>query len=146
MSLRQFNSEWYTVIAGWDQLAQRYYLDIYERYQEDDWDPIFSSTRLLSSPMTLEQIGHALDDFEITAPPAFLTDLREDAALARGDADVVYDPETGTSSIQAEYGDRTDLGDADAALPTERNRVQELADRIRAWFHRDQQQDQGMGF
>ena len=63
----------------------------------------------------------------------------------RGDFDQHYDPETGTASVQAEYGDRTDLGDASAASPVERNQVQELVNRIRGWFHRDQQQDQGMG-
>jgi hypothetical protein len=62
----------------------------------------------------------------------------------RGDFDEHYDPETGTASIQAEFGDRTDLGDASAASPVERNQVQELVNRIREWFHRDQQQDRGM--
>jgi hypothetical protein len=61
----------------------------------------------------------------------------------RGDFDVHYDPETGTASVQAEYGDRPDLGDAEAASPTERGRIQALADRIRAWFQRDQ--DHGIG-
>jgi len=60
-----------------------------------------------------------------------------------GDFDEHYDPETGTGSIQAEYGDRPDLGDASAAAPTERSHIQALADRIRDWFSRDR--DQGMG-
>jgi hypothetical protein len=60
-----------------------------------------------------------------------------------GDFDVYYDPETGTASVQAKYGDRPDLGDAEAASPTERGRIQALADRIREWFQRDR--DQGMG-
>jgi hypothetical protein len=59
------------------------------------------------------------------------------------DFDPHYDPETGTASMQAEYGDRTDLGDASAAAPVERGRMQELADRVRQWFQRDR--DQGMG-
>jgi hypothetical protein len=62
---------------------------------------------------------------------------------ARDDCDEHYDPETGTASVQAEYGDRPDLGDAEAASPTERGRIQALADRIRAWFQRDQ--DHGIG-
>jgi hypothetical protein len=60
-----------------------------------------------------------------------------------GDADVHYDPETGTASIQAEYGDRPDLGDAVSAEPVEHSRLQALAERIRTWFHRDH--DRGMG-
>jgi hypothetical protein len=60
-----------------------------------------------------------------------------------GDFDTLYDPETGTASVQAEYGDRPNLGDASAAAPVERHRLQQLADRIREWFHRDQ--DRGMG-
>jgi hypothetical protein len=61
----------------------------------------------------------------------------------RGDFDVYYDPEAGTVSVQAEYGDRADLTDAEAAEPVERHRLRNLADRIRAWFQHAQ--DQGMG-
>jgi hypothetical protein len=62
--------------------------------------------------------------------------------IESGDSDVLYDPETGTASIQAEYGDRPDLGDASAASPIERSHIQQLAQRIRDWFHREH--DQGM--
>ena len=61
----------------------------------------------------------------------------------RGDFDVYYDPETGTASVQSEYGDRADLTDAEAASPIERHQIQQVADRIRDWFHREQ--DRGMG-
>jgi hypothetical protein len=59
------------------------------------------------------------------------------------DFDAHYDPETGTASVQAEYGDRPDLSDATAVAPVERGRIHDLAERIREWFHRDR--DQGMG-
>jgi hypothetical protein len=147
-----------------------------------------------------------------------LSDLQRETQATRGDFDVHYDPETGTGSIQAEYGDRTDLGETSlmsvpqdflnrvqlsgdeivriifesgqeriipasafhqtvaaservaffetyspqewiahgGQLPLtqqdetserpnspERNRLQELADRVRHWFQRDR--DQGMG-
>jgi hypothetical protein len=80
----------------------------------------------------------------MASPPATLfADLHQDAVLNRGgDFDVHYDPETGTASIHAEYGDRPDLGDASAAEPVERHRLQPLADRIREWFQRDR--DRGM--
>jgi hypothetical protein len=80
----------------------------------------------------------------LTLPPTVARQLGfTEAPADRGDFDVHYGPETGTASIQAEYGDRPDLGDATAAEPVERSRLQELAARIRAWFHRDQ--DQGIG-
>jgi hypothetical protein len=64
------------------------------------------------------------------------------SVIEHSDFDVHYDPETGTASVQAEYGDRPDLGDASAAEPVERHRLQQLADRIRDWFQRDR--DRGM--
>jgi hypothetical protein len=84
----------------------------------------------------LTDAGHRITIGDATHPE---TDTLPD----RGDFDVHYDPETGTASIQAEYGDRPDLGDASAAEPVERHRLQQLADRIREWFQRDR--DRGMG-
>jgi hypothetical protein len=108
MSVYQFTSEWYQVVLGWDALQQRHYMDIYERGHEEHPDPIFRSERLLNPAMTLEQMVDTLDSYGITAPPSVLAEVRQDALLTRGDFDVHYDPETGTASIQAEFGDRED--------------------------------------
>jgi hypothetical protein len=142
MSRRTFGNDQYEVSAGWDRPLQFHFLDIYQRDQPDS-DPIFSNLYLQHPAMTLEQIADTLNAYGIAAPQTLLHDLRMDAEQNRGDFDEHYDPETGTGSIQAEYGDRPDIGDASAAAPVERNRVQELVDRVREWFHWDQ--DQGMG-
>jgi hypothetical protein len=142
MSRRYFGNETYEVVTGWDRPLQYHFLVISQR-DDPDGEPIFSNLFLRHPAMTLEQIADTLKTYGITAPPTLLTDLNADALADRGDFDVHYDPETGTASIQAEYGDRPDLGDASAATPVERHRLQELAERLRAWFHRDQ--DRGMG-
>jgi hypothetical protein len=143
MRWRSFGNETFDVMTGWDRLRQSYFLDIYRRDQPET--ALFSHLDLPNPSMTLEQIADTLSTYGITAPATLFTDLHQDAVLNRGgDFDVHYDPETGTASVQAEYGDRPDLGDAEAASPTERGRIQALAERIRGWFQRDQ--DQGMGW
>src|SRR5215831_11356782 len=141
MSRRYFGNETYEAVAGWDRPLQYYFLDVYQR-DHPDQDPIFSNLDLLNPSMTLEQIADTLTTYGITAPPTLFADLHLDALVNRGDFDVHYDPEVGTASVQAEYGDRPDLGDASAAEPVERPRLQQLADRIREWFQRDR--DRGM--
>jgi hypothetical protein len=141
MSRRSFGHETYEVVTGWDRPLHYHFLDIYQR-DHPERDPIFSHLSLLNPSMTLEQIADTLKTYGITAPPTLFTDLNEDALADRGDFEVHYDPETGTASMQAEYGDRPDLGDASAAEPVERHRLQQLADRIREWFQRDR--DRGM--
>jgi hypothetical protein len=142
MSWRSFGNETYEVMTGWDRSRQYYFLDIYQRDRPET--AIFSHLDLPNPSMTLEQIADTLRSYGITAPPTLFADLHQDEVFDRGgDFDVHYDPETGTASMQAEYGDRPDLGDASAAEPVERHWIQELADRIRTWFHRDQ--DRGIG-
>jgi hypothetical protein len=142
MSRRSFGNETYEVVTGWDRPLQYHFLDIYQR-DHPERDPIFSNLYLLNPSMTLEQIADTLETYGITAPPTLFADLHLDALVDRGDFDVHYDPEVGTASVQAEYGDCPDPGDASAAEPVERHRLQQLADRIREWFQRDQ--DRGMG-
>ena len=142
MSRRYFGNETYDAVAGWDRPLQYHFLDIYQR-DHPERDPIFSHLSLLNPSMTLEQIADTLETYGITAPPTLFADLHLDALVDRGDFDVHYDPEVGTASVQAEYGDRADLTDAEVAEPVERHRLRDLADRIRAWFQHAQ--DQGMG-
>ena len=149
MTQRSFETDTYAVLTGWDRPLQYHFLVISQRDQPDE-EPIFSNLYLQNPAMSLEAITATMTSFGITAPPALLADLREDARLNRGnveqhydsDPDVHYDPETGTASVQAEYGDRPDLGNASAAEPVEGHRLQPLADRIREWFQRDR--DRGM--
>jgi len=143
MSQRHFGNETYDVLTGWDRPLQYHFLVISQRDRPEQ-EPVFSNLDLLNPAMTFEQIADTLHAFGIAAPPTLYTDLAQDQLENRGDFDVHYDPETGTASVQAEFGDRPDLGDASAAEPVERSRIQELADRIRHWFQRDQ--EQGMGF
>jgi hypothetical protein len=142
MSRRYFGNDGYDVVTGWDRPLQYHFLDIYQR-DHPERDPIFSNLYLLNPSMTLEQIADTLKTYGITAPQTLFADLNEDALADRGNFDVHYDPKTGTASIQAEYGDRLDLGDVSAAAPVAHGRIQELADRVRQWFQRDQ--DRGMG-
>jgi hypothetical protein len=64
--------------------------------------------------------------------------------IDHGDFTVYYDPETGTPSVQAEYGDRPNLTEASAATLVERR--QTLLERVEALLQRQQERarDQGM--
>jgi hypothetical protein len=156
MTQRHFVTPDYTVFAGWNAESQSLYLNIYHHFWEDSADRNRYDTPLTSEAPTVADVAEALARYHITPPAYFLEDLAEDQAhnehtdwhvtyqmpVDLDDTDPLYDPETGTASIQTEYGERPDLGDAEAASPLERGRIEQLADRIREWFHRDQ--DRGM--
>ena len=168
MSQRIFGNDTYEAVAGWDPPLQYHFLMIYQRGADRNFDePLFSNLYLPDPAMTLEQIADTLIDYDIARPPTLFADLIEDARLDRGDFDVYYDPETGTASVQAEYGDRPgdDLPDFGVKSPEQAafdghvqevliprdfgeeasspSRASNLVDRIRSWLHRDR--DRGMG-
>jgi hypothetical protein len=149
MSRRMFDDDLYRIVAGWNPQLQSHFLSVYER-DDPFGTAIFSTLRLQDPMVTLEQLADMLNAHGFDAPPTLLADLRMDAEQNLGDFDVHYDPETGTASIQAEFGDRADNDTADAAMretPDEffvanHYRLHGMLDRIREWLHRDQ--DRGM--
>jgi hypothetical protein len=107
MSRRTFDDDLYRIVAGWNPQLQSHFFSVYER-DDPFGTAIFSTLRLQDLMVTLEQLADMLNAHGLNAPPTLLSDLRMDAEQNRGDFDVHYDPETGTASIQSEYGDRED--------------------------------------
>ena len=167
MSRRSFDDGAYHVDAGWLPASQAFVLWIQAR-ESPALDPTVFADHFYDRPSrAVRTIAGTLEAFGITPPPTLFDDLRQDARLNRGDFDVHYDPETGTASIHAEYGDRPDHDALDfgvksperAAADGEEQeglfprdfgessessgRISSLIDRIRDWLHRDR--DQGMG-
>jgi hypothetical protein len=71
------------------------------------------------------------------------------SALDRGDFDTPYDPETGTASVQAEYGDRPGDDLVETPAPVSQSLWENLMQRLDTLLHRSQDRvhdrDQGMG-
>jgi hypothetical protein len=169
MSTYSFDDGPYHVDTGWRPQSQAFSLWIQQR-DIPALDPTVFGDLFYGRPeQAIQEIAATLEVFGIRPPDSLLRDLRQDARMERSDPDVSvhYDPETGTASVQAEYGDRSDndaldwgirspeeaafdgsvqevlmprhFGEASGAS----GRLEQLVDRIRQWFQRDQ--DRGMG-
>ena len=142
MSRRIFEDELYRTVTGWNPQLQTHFLHVYER-DDPFGSALFSTLRLPDPMITLEQLADMLNAHGLDAPPTLLADLRQDAEQNRGDFDVHYDPETGTASVQAEFGDREDNDTADAATaqPVRQSLLGWLREKLQG---KDRNQDQGM--
>jgi hypothetical protein len=136
MSQRRFGNDEFAVVTGWDRPLQYLFLEIYHRDRDT---PILSNLYRHDPAMTLQDIEATLTAYGVAAPPTLLRDLANDQAQNRGNHEVWYD-DTGIHEVPA-FGRSAARAGEGAAMVT---RIRELADRVRDWFSRSQDQDRGM--